>query len=75
MKQDVGVDGIVALAHDESVVRRVIDVVNAIEYKPRQVPPGVRIMPRALGKDCRLSAVSSRWWSNSDGSRSPLGDE
>jgi len=54
VEQDVGVDGIVALGYDESIVRRVVDMVDANEYKRRQAPPGVRITPRAFGKDRRL---------------------
>ncbi len=54
VERDVGVDGIVALGYDESLVRDVIDMVDANEYKRRQAPPGVRITPRAFGKDRRL---------------------
>lgn len=36
------------------VVRRVIQMVDRNEYKRRQSPPGVKITPKAFGKDRRL---------------------
>ena len=38
----------------ESVVRRIVRMVDRAEYKRRQAPPGVRITVRAFGKDRRL---------------------
>ena len=54
VEQDVGLEGIVALGYEESLVRAVIEMVDSNEYKRRQAPPGVRITPRAFGKDRRL---------------------
>jgi NAD+ synthase (glutamine-hydrolysing) len=54
VEQDMGVQSIVALGYDESLVRRVVQMVDANEYKRRQAPPGVRITARAFGKDRRL---------------------
>jgi NAD+ synthase (glutamine-hydrolysing) len=45
---------IVALGFDEELVRKVVGMVDRNEYKRRQAPPGVRITPRAFGKDRRL---------------------
>jgi NAD+ synthase (glutamine-hydrolysing) len=36
------------------MVVRVIQMVNRNEYKRRQAPPGVKITPRAFGRDRRL---------------------
>ncbi|MGD0078267.1 MAG: hypothetical protein ABSB91_06545, partial [Sedimentisphaerales bacterium] len=36
------------------VVGRVIRMVDRNEYKRRQSPPGVKITPKAFGKDRRL---------------------
>ena len=36
------------------VVRRVVSLVDNSEYKRRQAPPGVKITPRALGRDRRM---------------------
>ena len=45
---------IVAMGYDPETVRRVIQMVDRNEYKRRQAPPGVKITPRAFGKDWRL---------------------
>jgi NAD+ synthase (glutamine-hydrolysing) len=39
---------------DEDTVRRVIRLVDRNEYKRRQSPPGIKITPRAFGKDRRM---------------------
>ena len=39
---------------DKDVVLRVIGMVDRNEYKRRQSPPGVKITPKAFGKDRRL---------------------
>jgi len=36
------------------VVRKVIRMVDRNEYKRRLCPPGIRITPKAFGKDRRL---------------------
>ncbi|MEK7315684.1 MAG: NAD+ synthase [Candidatus Eisenbacteria bacterium] len=54
VEEDWEVERIMALGHDRALVRRVIRMVDKAEYKRRQAPPGIRITPRALGKDRRL---------------------
>jgi len=54
VEEDWEVDRIVAMGHDRALVQRVIRMVDRAEYKRRQAPPGIRITPRALGKDRRL---------------------
>ncbi|MFN2502663.1 MAG: NAD+ synthase, partial [Acidimicrobiales bacterium] len=39
---------------DPELVRRVVGMVDRAEYKRRQAPPGVRVTPKAFGKDRRL---------------------
>jgi NAD+ synthase (glutamine-hydrolysing) len=39
---------------DREQVRQIIRMVDRSEYKRRQSPPGVKISPRAFGKDWRL---------------------
>ncbi|RKY63230.1 MAG: NAD+ synthase [Candidatus Latescibacterota bacterium] len=39
---------------EEEVVRKVVGMVDRNEYKRRQAPPGVKITPRAFGRDWRL---------------------
>ncbi len=54
VEQDRGLEEIVALGFERATVADVIRMVDRAEYKRRQAPPGVRITPRALGKDRRL---------------------
>ncbi len=43
-----------AAGSDEAVVRRITRLVDVAEYKRRQTPPGVRVTPKAFGRDRRL---------------------
>ena len=43
---------------DAATVGRVIAMVDRNEYKRRQAPPGVKITPRAFGRDRRLPIVN-----------------
>jgi NAD+ synthase (glutamine-hydrolysing) len=54
VEEDKGADEIVALGYSPEMVRDVIDRVDRNEYKRRQSPPGIKITPRAFGKDRRL---------------------
>ncbi len=54
VEDDLSLEAIVARGFEEATVRRVIDMVNRNEYKRRQAPPGVKITPRAFGRDRRL---------------------
>jgi NAD+ synthase (glutamine-hydrolysing) len=54
VEEDKGADEIVVLGYSPEMVRDVIDRVDRNEYKRRQGPPGIKITPRALGKDRRL---------------------
>ncbi len=51
---DNSVEEIVALGLSRSEVQRVAAMIDGNEYKRRQAPPGVRITPKAFGKDRRL---------------------
>jgi NAD+ synthase (glutamine-hydrolysing) len=54
VEQDRGRDEIVAAGLPEAVVDQVIALVDGAEYKRRQAPPGVKISPKAFGRDRRL---------------------
>jgi NAD+ synthase (glutamine-hydrolysing) len=54
VEEDRSFEEIVGLGFDPETVRRVILMVDRSEYKRRQAPPGVKITPRAFGKDRRL---------------------
>ncbi|MGD8279504.1 MAG: NAD+ synthase [Gemmatimonadota bacterium] len=60
VEEDRGIHEIVEAGHDEALVRRVARMVDASEYKRRQAAPGVKITPRAFGKDRRVP-ITSRW--------------
>lgn len=49
-----GLDEITHIGCDVKCVRRVINMVDRAEYKRRQAPPGIKITPRAFGKDRRF---------------------
>ncbi|MFW6162353.1 MAG: NAD(+) synthase [Planctomycetota bacterium] len=51
---DMGFAEIVEAGHDPDLVREVIRLVDGAEYKRRQAPPGVKITPKAFGRDRRL---------------------
>jgi len=54
VEEDKSVEQIIVLGNDEKVVRRAARLVDTSEYKRRQAPPGVKITPRAFGRDRRL---------------------
>jgi NAD+ synthase (glutamine-hydrolysing) len=54
VEENCSIDDIIKRGFDEEIVRRVIRMVDRNEYKRRQSPPGVKITPRAFGKDWRL---------------------
>jgi NAD+ synthase (glutamine-hydrolysing) len=50
---------IIAMVGDEALVRRTTRLVDMAEYKRRQTPPGVRVTPKAFGKDRRLPITNA----------------
>jgi NAD+ synthase (glutamine-hydrolysing) len=54
VEEDRSLNEIVEMGFDEAIVKRVILLVDRNEYKRRQGPPGIKITPRAFGKDRRL---------------------
>jgi NAD+ synthase (glutamine-hydrolysing) len=60
VEEDRSLADIVALGYDEATVRQVVGMVDRNEYKRRQAPPGVKITPRAFGRDWRLP-ISNRF--------------
>ncbi len=51
---------LVADGFDADVVARVVSTVDRAEYKRRQAPPGVKLRPRAFGRDRRMP-ITNRW--------------
>jgi NAD+ synthase (glutamine-hydrolysing) len=54
VEEDRTAGEIIELGHDEAIVRRITRLVDVMEYKRRQCPPGVRVSVKAFGKDRRL---------------------
>ena len=53
-EEDRSFKEIVAMGYDKATVQRIMRLVDISEYKRRQAPPGVKITPRAFGRDRRL---------------------
>ncbi|MFQ5428230.1 MAG: NAD+ synthase [Thermodesulfobacteriota bacterium] len=54
VEEDQNMAEIAAMGFNEGLVKRVIGLVDRSEYKRRQAAPGVRITPRAFGRDRRM---------------------
>jgi NAD+ synthetase len=58
MERNMTAEDIAGLGYDGEAVRKVVNLIRVNEYKRRQAPPGVRITPRAFGKDWRYPITS-----------------
>lgn len=54
VEQDMSPEEIEARGFDRGTVDQVIRMIDGNEYKRRQAPPGIKITPKAFGKDRRL---------------------
>jgi NAD+ synthase (glutamine-hydrolysing) len=54
IEDDKSYEEIVDLGFDSESIKRVIMMVDRSEYKRRQSPPGIKITPRAFGRDRRF---------------------
>jgi NAD+ synthase (glutamine-hydrolysing) len=45
---------------DPEVVQHAVSMIDRAEYKRRQAPPGVRLHPKAFGRD-RRTPITNRW--------------
>jgi NAD+ synthase (glutamine-hydrolysing) len=45
---------------DHDVVERAVSMIDRAEYKRRQAPPGVKLRPKAFGRD-RRTPITNRW--------------
>jgi NAD+ synthase (glutamine-hydrolysing) len=60
VEDDRSEDDLVAAGMDPDTVARVARMVDASEYKRRQAPPGVKITPKAFGRD-RRQPITNRY--------------
>ena len=54
-REELGQDGF-----DPDVVERALAMIDRAEYKRRQAPPGVKLRPKAFGRD-RRTPITNRW--------------
>ncbi|MET0421179.1 MAG: NAD+ synthase [Acidimicrobiia bacterium] len=60
VEDDLSVSELIERGFDGDTVRRIAHLIDLNEYKRRQAPPGVRVSPKAFGKDRRLP-ITNRW--------------
>jgi NAD+ synthase (glutamine-hydrolysing) len=60
VEQDRSREELVAAGHDQDVVDRAVALIDRAEYKRRQAPPGVKLRPKAFGRD-RRTPITNRW--------------
>jgi NAD+ synthase (glutamine-hydrolysing) len=63
IEEDLTPDELIAAGNRAETVTRVIQLVDRSEYKRRQAPPGVKITPRAFGRDRRMP-ITNRYVPN-----------
>jgi NAD+ synthase (glutamine-hydrolysing) len=51
---------LLAEGHDPGTVERALSLIDRAEYKRRQAPPGVKLRPKAFGRD-RRTPITNRW--------------
>jgi len=54
IEDDKDLKFIVSKGYDQETVKKVLRLVDMSEYKRRQSPPGIKITPKAFGKDRRM---------------------
>jgi NAD+ synthase (glutamine-hydrolysing) len=58
VEEDKALDSIVAAGYPRKMVETVARMVDRSEYKRRQAPIGIKLTPRALGKDRRMPVTN-----------------
>jgi NAD+ synthase (glutamine-hydrolysing) len=60
VEQDRSREELSADGFDGEIVERALALIDRAEYKRRQAPPGVRLTPKAFGRD-RRTPITNRW--------------
>jgi NAD+ synthase (glutamine-hydrolysing) len=58
IENDKGLEQIISLGFDRTLVTNIISKVDRNEYKRRQAPPGIKITEKAFGRDRRMPIVN-----------------
>jgi len=66
VEDDRGPEELIASGFDAETVRRVVGLIDRAEYKRRQAAPGIKITPRAFGRDRRMP-ITNRYRRNALG--------
>jgi len=69
IEEDRSPEDLMAEGMDRDTVERVVRMIDAAEYKRRQAPPGVKITPKAFGRDRRLPITNQYRRSPADATR------
>jgi NAD+ synthase (glutamine-hydrolysing) len=59
VEEDRSPENLVAVGADPELVHRVVGMIDHAEYKRRQAPPGVKITPKAFGRDRRMPITNA----------------
>jgi NAD+ synthase (glutamine-hydrolysing) len=60
VEEDRSLEELSADGFDPDVLERAVALIDRAEYKRRQAPPGVRLRPKAFGRD-RRTPITNRW--------------
>jgi NAD+ synthase (glutamine-hydrolysing) len=60
VEEDRSLEELTTDGFDAEVVDRAIALIDRAEYKRRQAPPGVKLRPKAFGRD-RRTPITNRW--------------
>lgn len=58
VEEDKDLNKIISRGFDKGTVYRVVGMVDKSEYKRRQAPPGIKITPKAFGRDRRMPVTN-----------------
>ena len=59
VEEDKSIDQLINIGFAPELVRRIVGMIDRNEYKRRQSPPGVKITPKAFGRDRRLPITNA----------------
>jgi NAD+ synthase (glutamine-hydrolysing) len=60
VEEDKSREELLESGHDPAVVDRALALIDRAEYKRRQAPPGVKLRPKAFGRD-RRTPITNHW--------------
>ena len=57
VEKNMGVEAMLSAGFDEAAVRKAVRLVARSEYKRRQGQPGIKVTPKAFGRDRRMPST------------------